>query len=151
MVVDFVRSLGPWAWIIVGLILLGLEVLAPGNVFVWFGVAALITGGLALITALGWQAYFLIFVVLAVVLVVAGRRYFARGPSVSEQPFLNQRAAGLVGRSYVLTEPIVDGHGQVRIDDTKWRVVGPDLPAGTKVRVVSVDGVVLAVAADSAS
>lgn len=151
MVLDFVRSLGPWAWIIAGLILLGLEVLAPGNVFVWFGVAALITGGLALITTLGWQAYFLIFVVLAVVLVVAGRRYFARGPAVSEQPFLNQRAAGLVGRSYVLAEPIVDGHGQVRIDDTKWRVIGPDLPLGTKVRVVSVDGAVLAVAADSTS
>ena len=40
----FFSQLGPWGWMIAGLILLGLEIIAPGNVFVWFGVAALITG-----------------------------------------------------------------------------------------------------------
>jgi membrane protein implicated in regulation of membrane protease activity len=146
MVVGFIAALGPWAWVIAGLILLGLEVLAPGNVFVWFGIAALITGGLALIASLGWQAEFLIFVVLAVLLVVAGRRYFARGQAASEQPFLNQRAAGQIGRTFVLTEPVVGGQGRIRIDDTIWRVSGPNLPSGTRVRVVSADGAVLGVA-----
>ena len=146
MILDFIRQLGPWAWVIAGLILLGLEVLAPGNVFVWFGVAALITGGLALFASFGWQTEFLVFVLLAVILVVAGRRYFARGPSVSEQPFLNQRAAGQVGRTFILAEPIVGGHGRIRIDDSLWRVSGPNLPSGTKVRVVAADGAVLEVA-----
>jgi membrane protein implicated in regulation of membrane protease activity len=150
MVLDFIRSLGPWAWVIAGLILLGLEVLAPGNVFVWFGIAALITGGLALVTSFGWQTEFLVFVVLAVILVVAGRRYFARGTAVSEQPFLNQRAAGQIGRTFVLAEPIVGGQGRIRIDDTTWRVSGPNLPSGTKVRVVSADGAMLEVAREGA-
>jgi membrane protein implicated in regulation of membrane protease activity len=141
----FIAGLGPWAWIIAGLILLGVEVLAPGNVFVWFGVAALITGGFAFITDFGWQVDTVLFVVLAVVLVVAGRRYFARSAPASEQPFLNQRAAALVGRNTVLAEPIVNGDGRIRIDDTTWRVTGTDMPSGTRVRIAGVDGPVLTV------
>jgi membrane protein implicated in regulation of membrane protease activity len=145
MTLDTVIQLGGWAWVIGGLILLGLEILAPGNVFVWFGVAALVTGGFALLTDFGWQVNGLLFVVLAVVLVVVGRRYFARGGGHSEQPFLNQRAVKQVGTVHVLGEPIVSGHGRVRIDDTNWRVTGPDLPLGTRVKVVSADGAVLGV------
>jgi membrane protein implicated in regulation of membrane protease activity len=145
MVVDFIRQLGPWAWIIAGLALLAFELIAPGNVFVWFGLAALVTGGLALLTDFTWQVDFLVFAVLSLVLVIAGRRYFARAEAPSEQPFLNQRAEGLVGRTYPLAEPIVSGHGRIRIDDTTWRITGPDLPSGTKIRVVSADGAVLGV------
>ena len=145
MGLDAIGQLGPWTWLIGGLILLGLEVVAPGNVFVWFGVAALLTGGFALVTDFGWQVDGLLFVVLAVILVVLGRRYFARAGSASEQPFLNQRGRGLVGRSYVLAEPIVNGHGQVKIDDANWRIVGPDLPSGTRIKVVSADGALLTV------
>ena len=68
-------------------------------------------------------------------LVIAGRRYFAARRSSSDQPLLNERAGRLVGQAYVLAEPIVDGHGRIRIDDSNWRVTGPDLPSGTRVRV----------------
>ena len=142
---DFIRQLGPWSWVIAGLVLLGLEIAAPGNVFVWFGIAALITGGLALFTDFGWQVDALVFGVLAVILVIAGRRYFARAEAPSEQPFLNQRADGLVGGVYTLAEPIIGGHGRIRVDDSNWRITGPDLPSGTKIRVVSADGAVLGV------
>jgi membrane protein implicated in regulation of membrane protease activity len=33
----------------------------------------------------------------------------------------------------------------VRIADTTWQVTGPDLPAGSAVRVVGSDGIVLSV------
>jgi membrane protein implicated in regulation of membrane protease activity len=143
---DFIRQLVPWAWFIGGLILLGVEVLAPGNVFVWFGAAAIITGLFALFTHFGWQTDFLVFVVLAVVLVVAGRRYFSGWAAArSERPFLNQRANGLVGRVTVLDEPIVNGSGRIRIDDTTWRVSGPDMASGTQVRIAAANGPVLSV------
>ena len=145
MILNAFRQLGPWSWLLIGVILLGLELVIPGNVFVWFGVAAILTGALALFTDLGWQIELISFVVLSLVLAVAGRRYFARNLSPGEQPFLNDRARRLVGGSYVLSEPIVDGHGSIRIDDTNWRVTGPDLPSGTKVRVAGADGAVLAV------
>ena len=51
----------------------------------------------------------------------------------------------LVGRSFRLDQPIVSGEGQVRVDDSVWRVVGPDLPAGSAVRVARLDGATLVV------
>ncbi len=143
MIAALVEQLGPWSWVVVGLLLLGLELLLPGNVFVWFGVAAILTGILALLASLGWQTELLVFIVLAVALVIVGRRVFSREASPGERPFLNDRAMRLVGTSYVLVEPIVNGQGRIRVDDTNWRVNGPDLPAGTKVRIASADGISL--------
>ncbi len=145
MILLAIQQLGPWSWWVFGLILLALEIVVPGNVFVWFGVAALITGVLALFADFGWQVELIVFVVLAVVLVIAGRRIFARQSQPGEQPFLNDRAHRLVGSSYMLSEPIVDGRGRVRIDDTNWRITGPDLPSGARVKVVDADGAVLKV------
>ena len=58
---------------------------------------------------------------------------------------LNRRTEALVGRVFTLEKPIVDGVGTVRIDDTIWRVRGPDRPAGSRVRVTQADGANLAV------
>jgi inner membrane protein len=144
MIGEVVRQLGPWVWIIAGLILLGLELLAPGVFLVWFGIAALFTGVFAFVTDFGWQVDLIVFVVLAIVAVIIGRRYFS-GSGQSEQPLLNQRAQRHVGSVHVLADPVVDGQGRIRIDDTNWRIAGPDLPSGTRVRVTAVDGAVLRV------
>jgi membrane protein implicated in regulation of membrane protease activity len=148
--IEQIAAFGPWAWVVAGLVLLGLEILAPGNVLVWFGVAAILTGLFEFVTDFGWQANFLLFAALSIVLVIVGRRYFARRGSVSEQPFLNQRANALVGQRHVLAEPLVGGQGRIRIDDTTWRITGPDLPSGTRVRVARADGAVLTVEQDAA-
>jgi inner membrane protein len=145
VIVDFVRGLGAWAWIIGGVILLALEIAAPGNVFMWFGVAAVLTGVLSLFTDLGWQIDLIVFGGLSLILVIVGRRYFARR-SESADPLLNRRAESLVGRVYVLSEPIVGGIGRVRVNDANWRINGPDLPSGTPIKVVGHDGAVLTVA-----
>jgi len=47
----------------------------------------------------------------------------------------------------VLDHPIQEGRGRIRLDDTVWRVSGPDLPAGSRVKVVSVHGTELHVEA----
>ena len=142
---EVLQQLGPWAWIIAGLILLGLELLAPGIFLIWFGIAALITGAFAFATDFGWQADLIVFVALAIVAVLVGRRYFSPSREPGEQPLLNQRAQRHVGSTHVLAEPIVDGQGRVRIDDTNWRIAGPDLPSGVRVRISGVDGAVLTV------
>lgn len=147
MILELIEQLGGWSWVVAGLGLLVLELLAPGTIFLWFGVAAILTGGLALLTDFGWQVELIVFVVLAVVLVIGGRRLFSRDKAPGEQPFLNERAGRLIGTSYVLAEPIVQGHGRVRVDDSTWRVAGPDLPSGTRVKVVGADGSTLKVEA----
>ena len=141
---EVVRQLGPWVWIIGGLILLGLELLAPGVFLIWFGIAALLTGAFAFLTDFSWQIDLIVFVVLAVIAVVVGRRYFSASGQ-SEQPLLNQRARRYVGSVHVLADPIVDGQGRIRIDDTNWRIAGPDLPSGARVQVTAVEGAVLTV------
>ena len=60
---------------------------------------------------------------------------------------INQIADALVGRVFTLEKPIIDGSGTVRIDDTFWRVAGPDAPAGSRVKIVHADGASLTVAA----
>ncbi len=145
MIAQLVEQLGAWSWVVAGLILLALEILLPGTIFLWFGVAAILTGGFALVTSFGWQVDVVLFVVLAGVLVIVGRRVFSREAAPGERPFLNDRAQRLVGTSYVLSEPIVGGKGRIRIDDTQWRVAGPDLPSGTRVKVAAADGAVLKV------
>ena len=65
----------------------------------------------------------------------------------TDRPFLNRRADGYVGRVFTLDKPIVDGVGTVRIDDTVWRVSGPDCPAGSRVKIARADGVSLLVEA----
>jgi len=65
----------------------------------------------------------------------------------TDRPFLNRRAERIIGHEAVLDEPIRDGEGRVAIGDTTWRVTGPDLAAGSRIRVVDADGPVLKVEA----
>ncbi len=147
MIMQWIQDLGPWSWLVLGLILLGLEIVVPGSFFVWLGLAAMIVGVAALLVVWPWQAQIVVFAVLALVLVILGRRFFS-GAHQTDRPFLNARAEGYVGTTHVLAEPIVNGQGRVRIDDTNWRLTGPDLPAGSRVKVVGTDGgAVLKVAA----
>jgi membrane protein implicated in regulation of membrane protease activity len=142
MILDWIGELGGWSWIILGLILLVLEILAPGIFFLWLGAAALIIGAISLtVWGIGaelwvWQVQVLGFLILSIVLAYAGRSWLSRNEEESDEPLLNNRVAQLVGRISTLEEPIVNGVGHVRLGDTMWRVAGPDLPAGTKVRIL---------------
>jgi membrane protein implicated in regulation of membrane protease activity len=138
-------SLGAWSWFVVGLALMALELIAPGTIFLWFGLAALFTGAIALQIGIGWQAQLALFAAFAVASLVAQRLLRRRFEQVDDNRGLNERAGRHVGRRFVLAEPIVSGSGKVHIDDSVWRLSGPDLPAGTEVVVTAVDGATLAV------
>ena len=143
----WVVSLGTWDWFILAALLFLLEVLAPGMFMLWLGLAAVIMGIVATTIALSWQVQLIGFAVLALVLVPAWRHFATKVEKPAESPFLNRRAEGYVGRVFTLDKPIVDGSGAVRIDDTIWRVSGPDCPAGSRVRVAGTDGANLLVEA----
>lgn len=151
--IDILISLGAWNWLIAGFVLMALELLAPGIFLFWLGLAALLTGvatfALAAVLMLTWQAQALVFAVLSVAAVPLWRRMARGGTAESNatNPFLNRRTDALVGREFTLEKPIVGGVGTVRIDDTFWRVTGPDAPAGSRVKIVQADGVSLIVAA----
>jgi membrane protein implicated in regulation of membrane protease activity len=145
---DMFVTLGTWNWLIFGFILMALELMAPGVFLFWLGLSALLVGLVSFAVNPSWQPQLLMFAVFAAAAVPAWR-YFANSDtsrSISN-PFLNKRTEALIGRVFTLEKPIVDGSGTVRIDDTIWRVAGPDAPAGTRVRIVEADGASLTVAA----
>lgn len=144
MIGRIVAELGPWSWWVLGMLLLAAELLVPGVFLVWIGLGAILTGAVSLVLwDMGWwswQVQSLVFAASAVVFTLGGRRYFSRLETESDEPLLNQRGASLVGRTAVLGEPIREGRGRIRLDDTFWLVSGPDLPTGTRVRIVSSNG-----------
>src|SRR5436305_11703473 len=146
---DMFVTLGSWNWLIFGLILMALELLAPGVFLFWLGLAALLVGLWSFAVDLSWQLRLLLFAVFSAAAVPLWRRLARRdGRASISNPFLNRRADALVGRVFTLEKPIVDGAGTVRIDDTVWRVAGPDAPAGSRVRIVHADGASLTVEAE---
>jgi membrane protein implicated in regulation of membrane protease activity len=145
---EMFTTLGTWNWLIFGLILMALELLAPGIFLFWLGLAALLVGLLSFAFNPSWQLQILMFAIFAAAAVPLWRRVARRNTMASESnPFLNKRSDALVGRVFTLEKPIVDGAGTVRIDDTVWRVAGPDTPAGSRVKIVRADGASLTVAA----
>lgn len=151
MISRIILELGPWTWWVIGLVLLSAEVLMPGVFLIWIGIAAIIVGSISFLfwgePFWAWQLQIGIFAVLSVASAIIGRRILAANETPTDEPLLNKRSEGLVGRTAVLAEPIANGRGRIQLDDTYWVVSGPDLPAGTRVEVEAADGRELAVKA----
>ena len=146
MIWDQLLSLGVWNWFILAGVLLALEILAPGTFMLWLGLSAVVVGFVSLLIAWPWQAQLVAFAVLSIGSLIIWRRLSPKVSEIRDQPFLNRRTEGFVGRVFTLEKPIVDGNGAVRIDDTIWQVRGPDSPSGARVRVTDADGALLTVA-----
>jgi inner membrane protein len=138
--IDIIIGLGVWNWLILAAVFLALELIAPGAFMLWLGLAALAVGLLSFAIDWSWQVQLVAFAVLSLALVPVWRRYAPRVEKPSDSPLLNRRAESHIGRVFVLENPIIDGVGRVRIDDTIWRVTGPDSAAGSRVRIVRAEG-----------
>lgn len=133
-----------WHWLILGVMLVLLEMFAPGASFLWIGIAAALTGILLwLVPNMEWTTQVLVFAVLSVLSVIAWRAWSHKHPVTTDQPALNRRGEHYLNRIFTLDEPVVNGIGKIRVDDSTWKIEGPECEAGTKVRVVGVDGVIL--------
>lgn len=130
------------AWGAIALLLMAAETLAPGAFLLWMGFAAaavflitLLVPGLSALTQVA------LFIGLSFVSILVYRRWFRGRERQSDHPTLNRRAQQHVGRVVPLEQAIIDGRGRVKIADAFWVVEGPDLAAGTTVRIVGTDGV----------
>ena len=135
-----------FAWAAVTLLLFAAEAMAPGAFMLWLGFAAaavflgvLVVPGIPLLVQVG------AFVVLSFVSIQVYRKWFRGREPQSDKPALNRRTAALVGQVVVLHDAIANGRGRVQIADAYWTVTGPDLPAGTTVRLSGADGMTLEV------
>lgn len=134
------------SWAAIALLLFAAEAMAPGAFMLWMGfAAAVVFVGVLLIPGVPVLAQVAAFVLLSFVSIQIYRRWFRKNEPQSDRPHLNQRANTLVGHVANLDQAIVNGRGRVQIADAFWVVEGADLPAGTPVRVVAVDGMILKV------
>ncbi|HXT77939.1 MAG TPA: NfeD family protein [Acetobacteraceae bacterium] len=132
-----------YVWLLAGLGLLILEMLAPGAFLMWIGLAAVGTGLIILLSGIGFDGQVVTFAVLTALSLAVGLKLRRR----RHEP-LNTQRAGLVGRpatalSFSATE------GRVRVGDSDWPArlaEGASVPEqGAPLRVEDVDGMVLIV------
>jgi membrane protein implicated in regulation of membrane protease activity len=117
----------------------------------WFGLAAVATGLITFRYDIGWQWQLIVFCALSLAAVLLANKYLRGHPLESERPLLNERATQLIGQTFDLIDPIVNGRGSVKIGDSIWRVEGPELPLGARIKVIGADGTVLKVVPASAA
>jgi membrane protein implicated in regulation of membrane protease activity len=135
-----------WYWWVLAVLFLGLEILVSGFFFLWLAVPAFVVGALLLVMpAMSFDVQLLLFSLLAIAAVIGWWRFSAGKTQSSDHPLLNRRGAQYVGRSFSVSEAIVNGQGKIKVDDGLWKVRGEDCPAGSKVKVVAVNGTVFEV------
>ena len=133
-----------WHWFGVALILLVAEMLGAAGFLLWTGISAAIIGLLLLVfpnIPTTWQL--VIFSLVTIGVLYVWWRKLQKRIDTSDQPLLNQRSAQYIGRQTVLVEPLTNGRGTVRIDDSRWLVTGPELPKGAFVKVVGLEDAML--------
>jgi membrane protein implicated in regulation of membrane protease activity len=130
-----------WHWWMLAVFLLAVEILAPGFFFLWLAVAGAVVGTvLWIIPSTSAEIQLLIFSILSIISVLVWRRHGFQTNIETDHPLLNERGAQYIGRSFSLIEPIENGRGKIKADDSIWTVAGDDCPLGTNVEVIEVDG-----------
>jgi len=135
-------------WLLLGIALMALEVMTPGLVSVFFGLAALVMG----VVVLFWSAcpvalQFIGFALLSVVFLFLLRRLFRRaftGRRSGEADGLNDEYAGQ--RAKVVEAIRANESGKVEFHGSHWRAEAAEaIEAGTPVLIESRDNLTLKV------
>ena len=128
-----------WTWWIIAVVLIILEVPAPGTFFLWMGVSAGIVGvALLLFSELTWELQLTLFAALSIVTILLSRRYLQKNKG--DHSKLSQRGKRYIGTTVTVVETITNGMGKVRIEDTLWRARGADTVIGQRVKIVAIEG-----------
>jgi membrane protein implicated in regulation of membrane protease activity len=136
-----------WLWLIGGVLLLIMEVIAPGFFLVFIGAAAIATGLFTVLFGLGAVPQLALFALYALLAVLVGRRFYANRHADSTDPLLNDRAGRLVGKVVTVVVPVDEHNGRVRVGDSEWSARGGPAAPGERVRITGVDGNCLTVEA----
>ena len=136
-----------WFWLGLAIFLGILDIILGTSFFlIWLGLVSLIVGMLVwMIPSIGLAFEFLLFAMGSLASTLLWRRFIQHNPTHTDRPHLNRRSEQYIGRTFTLIEHMENGRGKIRVEDSTWQVEGPDLPAGTKVRVVAAHGVILKV------
>lgn len=144
---EYLQNIEFWHWWVAALVFVILEVFAPSTVIIWLGASAAVMGALLFaFPTLPWAWQFGIWAVLSIITVLVWHKFLKKPAAPSDAPGLNKRGASYVGRVFTLDEPMVNGYGKIRVDDSTWKIkADQDYIAGVQVKVTHIDGAILIV------
>ncbi|GKW42797.1 MULTISPECIES: NfeD family protein [Pectobacterium] len=144
MGIELVMENAHWFWLSLGGLLLAAEMLGASGYSLWSGLSAVLVGLLTWVMPMGWPWQGTIFAILTIVTALLWWYWLRKRTLSRPQSMLNQRGQQLVGLRATLTDPVINGFGRVNIGDSSWRVKSEqDLPVGTQVEVIAIDGITL--------
>lgn len=137
-----------WHWVTLGFVLMVLEIVVPGTLFLWFGIAGVATGAVLLVVDMPAAYQIGLYGLFALLSYVPVRMYVRRWQKadLGAAQGLNQRGQSLIGQRVGVTEPVVNGFGAAKVGDSRWRVAcDEDLERGASAEVLEVVGTTLRV------
>jgi membrane protein implicated in regulation of membrane protease activity len=145
---ELFSALQPWHWFVLGTALLVFEIFGAGGFLIGIAVAALLMAVLSwLMAEISWEWQLILFGAGAVVFTLLYLKLLKQFNQATDAPYLNDRAAQLVGTRFQL-EQAINGQGSVQIGDTRWKVkCEASLEDGSEVIVTDSDGMTLLIAA----
>ncbi|WP_375750826.1 NfeD family protein [Vibrio sp. HN007] len=145
--IELLEQVNHWHWLAFGLLLLSGELLGTAGYFLWLGISAIVVGLILTVIPLGWQLQWVSFACFSLFTTWLWWRYqHKKDTNAEKNSLLNQREKQMIGKTTRVDEDVLRGNCRVRIGDTTWSAkCHVDIPAGTLVKVVDVDGIVLTI------
>jgi membrane protein implicated in regulation of membrane protease activity len=131
-------KLTPALWIAAGLVLAALEMVVPGLVIIWFGVAAVVTGIMGFFVH---NTYIQVgvFVVLSTLMILFSQRIARRITHPEPEAVGSNRMVGASGRVVRAIAP--PELGRVKVSGEEWRASAKcAIAVGAAVKVTGVEG-----------
>ena len=138
-----------WHWAVTGIVLILAELAVPAFVLVWFGLGALVVALLVALTTVGVTAQLAAWLVVSVLLVFLWFRVFR---PESHKTHIGMSEPAMLGEVGLLARDVAPFEkGEVRFQrpllgtDTWPCIADEEIAAGTRVKVVAVEGSLLKV------
>ena len=146
-IVSLLEGMNATRWGLLGLTLVGLELITGTTYILWPAAAALILAVLVFFLPLAWEVQFVLFFILSIVLLVAGHRYLRPMMKSGEPSDVNDPGQAMLGRRVTAFTDFENGHGRVTLGDTQWSAsTDADNPkTGDALVITSVAGTTLIV------
>jgi membrane protein implicated in regulation of membrane protease activity len=143
--IELLQQVNYWHWIAFGLLLLSGELLGTAGYFLWLGISAVLVGLILTVLPVSWQLQWVSFAVFSLVTTWLWWRYqHKQDRSANAKSVLNQRERQMIGKTTRLAEDVQRGNCRIRLGDTTWSAKSEqDIPAGTLIKVVDVEGIIL--------
>ena len=133
-----------WLWLALSLTAVTLAATFRSLTWLWVSLAAMITGSVVWYDkSIPNLQQLTIFGLITLIFMTLEQFFYKQSQTKpeEEQPIVKAyNPSRVVNQTFTLTEPIVDGFGQIEIDGVLWRVRGETMPAASRIFVRGVDG-----------